>query len=227
MHKTVKKTFDFKEKITLPELVLPTVLPADAASLSALLHAVIASHRNANEMAHDYLSQAHARIAQGQAQVAQAQDRIDHLLEQIRLGRRRMFGASSEQSDSQGHLFNEAEALALGSTEEQDLAVIPEVKDPATPKTPADRKTPRGKRAPLPAELERVEVLHDVPESERLCPCGTPMVVIGQDVSEQLDIVPMQIRVLRHVRMRYGCPDSAHPPVTAKLPAQPLSLIHI
>ncbi len=222
MHKTVKKTFDFKEKITLPELVLPTVLPADAASLSALLHAVIASHRNANEMAHDYLSQAHARIAQGQAQVAQAQDRIDHLLEQIRLGRRRMFGASSEQSDSQGHLFNEAEALALGSTEEQDLAVIPEVKDPATPKTPADRKTPRGKRAPLPAELERIEVLHDVPESERTCPCGTPMVVIGQDVSEQLDIVPMQIRVLRHVRIRYGCPDIAHPPVTAKLPAQPL-----
>jgi transposase len=133
-----------------------------------------------------------------------------------------MFGSSSEQSDGQGHLFNEAEALALGSTEDQDLAVIPEVKDPATPKSPADRKTPRGKRAPLPTELERVEVLHDVPESERTCPCGTPMVVIGQDVSEQLDIVPMQIRVLRHVRMRYGCPDSAHPPVTAKLPAQPL-----
>ncbi|MEI8402572.1 MAG: IS66 family transposase [Alcaligenaceae bacterium] len=220
MHKTVKKTFDFKEKITLPELVLPTVLPADAASLSALLHAVIASHRNANEMAHDYLSQAHARIAQGQAQVAQAQDRIDHLLEQIRLGRRRMFGASSEQSDSQGHLFNEAEALALASTEEQDIAPIPEVKK--EPATGAGRKPPRGKRAPLPAELERVEVLHDVPESERTCPCGTPMVVIGQDVSEQLDIVPMQIRVLRHVRMRYGCPDSAHPPVTAKLPAQPL-----
>jgi hypothetical protein len=210
MHKTVKKTFDFKEKITLPELVLPTVLPADAASLSALLHAVIASHRNANEMAHDYLSQAHARIAQGQAQVAQAQDRIDHLLEQIRLGRRRMFGASSEQSDSQGHLFNEAEALALASTEEQDVAPIPEVKK--EPATGAGRKPPRGKRAPLPAELERVEVLHDVPESERLCPCGTPMVVIGQDVSEQLDIVPMQIRVLRHVRIRYGCPDSAHHP---------------
>lgn len=222
MHKTVKKTFDFKEEITLPDVVLPTVLPTDTASLVALLHSVVASHRSANEMLHGYLNQAQVWVAESKAQVAQAQGRVDLLLEQIVLARRRMFGASSEQSDGQGHLFNEAEALALGSTEDQDLAVIPEVKDPATPKTPADRKTPRGKRAPLPTELERVEVLHDVPESERLCPCGTPMVVIGQDVSEQLDIVPMQIRVLRHVRMRYGCPDSRHPPVTAKLPAQPL-----
>lgn len=222
MHKTVKTTFNFKEEITLPEVVLPTVLPTDTDSLVALLHSVVASHRSANEMLNGYLNQAQVWVAESKAQVAQAQGRVDLLLEQIVLARRRMFGASSEQSDGQGHLFNEAEALALGSTEEQDLAVIPEVKDPATPKPSPDRKTPRGKRAPLPTELERVEVLHDVPESERLCPCGTPMVVIGQDVSEQLDIVPMQIRVLRHVRMRYGCLDSAHPPVTAKLPAQPL-----
>ena len=222
MHKTVKTTFNFKEEITLPEVVLPTVLPTDTDSLVALLHSVVASHRSANEMLNGYLNQAQVWVAESKAQVVQAQGRVDLLLEQIVLARRRMFGASSEQSDGQGHLFNEAEALALGSTEEQDLAVIPEVKDPATPKTPADRKTPRGKRAPLPTELERVEVLHDVPESERTCPCGTPMVVIGQDVSEQLDIVPMQIRVLRHVRIRYGCPDSAHPPVIAKLPAQPL-----
>ena len=36
------------------------------------------------------------------------------------------------------------------------------------------------------------------------------MVVIGEDVSEQLDIVPMQIRVLRHIRKRYGCLGSVH-----------------
>lgn len=215
MHKTVKKTFDSKEKVTLPEVVLPTVLPTDAASLVALLHSVVASHKRANEMAHHHLLQTHKRLDD-------AQNRIDYLLEQILLGRRRMFGASSEQSDAQGYLFNEAEALALGSTEEQDVAVIPAAQDSVTLKTPADLKAPRGKRASLPAELKRVEVLHDVPESERTCPCGTTMVVIGQDVSEQLDIVPMQIRVLRHVRMRYGCPDSTHPPVSAKLPAQPL-----
>ena len=80
----------------------------------------------------------------------------------------------------------------------------------------------RGKRAPLAAELKRVDVVHDVPENERTCPRGTPMVEIGQDVSEQLDIVPMQVRVLRHIRKRYGCSLSAHAPVTAPLTPQPL-----
>src|SRR5471032_1012088 len=48
------------------------------------------------------------------------------------------------------------------------------------------------------------------------------MVEIGKDVSEQLDLVPMQVRVLRHIRKRYGCPGSTHAPVTAALPPQPL-----
>jgi transposase len=70
--------------------------------------------------------------------------------------------------------------------------------------------------------LPRIDVIHDVPELARTCACGTPMVEIGQDVSEQLDIVPMQVRVLRHIRKRYGCPTKQHAPVTATLPAQPL-----
>jgi hypothetical protein len=32
----------------------------------------------------------------------------------------------------------------------------------------------------------------------------------------------MQVRMLRHIRKRYGCPNSQHAPVTAALPAQPL-----
>jgi transposase len=170
MHKTVKKTLDFKEGITLPEVVLPTVLPTDTVSLVALLHSVVASHRSANEMLHGYLNQAQVWVAESKAQVAQAQGRVDRLLEQIVLTRRHMFGTSSEQSDGQGHLFNEAEALALGSTEEQDLAVIPVVKDSTAPKIPADRNPPRGKRAPLPSELEHVEVFTTCPSQSAFVP---------------------------------------------------------
>jgi transposase len=90
--------------------------------------------------------------------------------------------------------------------------------------TPADagKKKARGKRKPLPVELPRIDVVHDVPEAERTCACGTPMVEIGQDVSEQLDIVPMQVRVLRHIRKRYGCPKGDQAPLTARAPAQVL-----
>lgn len=136
--------------------------------------------------------------------------------------RHRQFGVSSEQLSGQGRLFDEAEALAAGTGEAQDIAPIPEPIPVAAAGVDKPDIKARGKRAPLPTELPRVEIVHEVPEAERTCACGTPMVVIGQETSEQLDIVPMQIRVLRHIRNTYGCPGSVHAPVTADLPAQPL-----
>ncbi|MET3119721.1 hypothetical protein AAKU64_003967, partial [Undibacterium sp. GrIS 1.8] len=32
--------------------------------------------------------------------------------------------------------------------------------------------------------FKRIDIVHDVPEKERTCPCGTPMVVIGEEISE-------------------------------------------
>ena len=181
---------------TLPEITLPAVLPTDVAGMTALLHSIIQAHDASNLKALNY---------------------INHLFEQFILARHRMFGPSSEQLSGQGRLFDEAEVLAEATTEAQDIAVIP-----SESTRPESKDKARGKRGPLPAELKRVEIVHDVPEAERTCLCGTPMVEIGCDVSEQLDIVPMQVRVLRHIRKRYGCPTSVHSPVTAPLPAQPL-----
>lgn len=195
MSEAAEKPSILPKGFTLPAITLPVVLPTDVAALTALLLA--------QQQAHD-------------ASHTKALDYINHLFEQFLLARRRMFGSSSEQLSEQGRLFDEAEALAVGTTAEQDIAPIPA---PATPEI--KDKPARGKRSPLPPELERVEIVHDVPESQRSC-CGTLMVVIGQDVSEQLDIVPMQVRVLRHIRLRYGCPTSTHAPVSATLPPQPL-----
>jgi len=152
-------------------------------------------------------------IASVSAKVA-SDEHITYLYEQIALMRRRLFGPSSE-SANQGRLFDEAEVLAATSTEAQDVAPLPA--QAQAPQTKA-----RGKRGPLPPELERVEIIHDVPEAERTCDCGTPMAVINRVVSEQLDIIPMQVRVLQHIRLVYGCQNSEHAPVTAALPPQPL-----
>lgn len=188
-------------ELALPEFALPAVLPHDRAALEALIQA--------QQQALDETR-------------AQAQRHIDFLYEQFVLYRHRLFGASSEQLPGQGWLFDEAEVLAardaaLAKAAEETQAANGAASDSAPPAHQA-----RGKRLPLPAELPRVDIVHEVPESERTCPCGTPMRVIGEEVSEQLDIVPMRIQVLRHIRKRYGCPDSAHAPVTAALPAQPL-----
>lgn len=60
-------------------------------------------------------------------------------------------------------------------------------------------------RKPLPEELSRVEVIHDIAEEEKVCACGAELERIGEEVSEKLDIIPADIRVIRHVRPKYSC----------------------
>ena len=86
---------------------------------------------------------------------------------------------------------------------------------------PAHARKKRG-RKPLPAALPRVEVVHELPQAERCCPHdGQALKVIGEETSEQLDIVPAKIQVIRHVRKRYAC-DCGQCIRTAPLPAQPI-----
>jgi len=205
MHSANLKFSFLPDKLTLPEVSLPSDLPVDLAALTLLMDAQRAAH------------QAAVNLLEGQFR-----NQLNRLIEQFILSRHRQFGVSSEQLSGQGRLFDEAELLATGTTEAQDLAIIPAESTAADNAADKSKAKARGKRAPLPAELPRVVILHDVPEADRFCPCGTPMVLMGQQISEQLDIVPMQIRVLQHVRNTYGCPVSEHAPVTAPVPVQPL-----
>src|SRR5690606_18314375 len=142
--------------------------------------------------------------------------RINVLEEYIRLHKHRQFGASSEQTPGQRELFNEAEAA---SHEDESSA------DPASAvDTRAANSLPRrrGHRKPLPAELPRVRIEHDIAEADKRCACGGERVCIGEETSEQLDIIPAQIRVLVQVRKQYGCRACAEGVVTAALPPQPI-----
>jgi len=119
--------------------------------------------------------------------------RIAVLEEQLKLLTHKRFGASSEKaSPDQLHLFNEAEATFEQSSEtvaaDADEATVPEHK----------RKKP-GCR-PLPADLPRVIVEHDLAEDQKTCPCGCHQKRIDQETSEQLDIIPPKAQVLQHVR---------------------------
>ena len=144
---------------------------------------------------------------------------VARIYEQLRLQRRQMFGSRSEANVGQYLLFNEAELAVAEAPDAPETAGLPAT-DADKGTTPAKPPKARGKRKPIPPELPRVTIVHELPESERLCPCGTPRVEIGRDVSEQLDIIPMQLRVLRHERVRYACPDKTTAPQTAPMPPQ-------
>jgi transposase len=72
---------------------------------------------------------------------------------------------------------------------------------------PAHERQKRGRKK-LSAELPRIEIVHDLPEDQKVCgTCeGTALKRIGEESSEQLDYVPAKVRVLKHIRPKYACP---------------------
>lgn len=65
--------------------------------------------------------------------------------------------------------------------------------------------------------------MHDLAEEEKICPHdGVVLTAIGEEISEQLDIEPAKVRVLRHVRRKYACPHCQQGVKTAALPRQPI-----
>jgi transposase len=94
---------------------------------------------------------------------------------------------------------------------------------PKRPPGDDDRPPPRRDlhgRTPLPDSLPRREVIHDLTEAEKACPCcGRPRPCIGTQAAEQLDLEPARLFVLRTVRKSYACPhcDSAAVPPEQRL----------
>jgi transposase len=75
-------------------------------------------------------------------------------------------------------------------------------------------------RAALPEHLERRDVLHDLTEAEKLCPCcGHVRVCIGTQTTEQLDLEPARFFVRRTLKKSYACQhcDVARVPAEQRL----------
>ena len=128
------------------------------------------------------------------------------LFEQFRLALERQFGPSTEkyQVDQKDLLINEAEVAVDEEDGDTDAA---DDDAAAEPTAPAKKRRSRGGRVALPPELPRVEVVHELPDNARHChEDGTALKVIGEEVSEELSVVPARIEVIRHVRRQYACP---------------------
>jgi transposase len=146
--------------------------------------------------------------------------RIEFLEERVRFLQKALFGRKSEKRppEIEGRrlgLFNEAEVLAEKPAATETL-VVPE----------HTRRTP--KRKPLPENLPRLEVVHDLDEEEKVCACGAKLCRIGEEVSEKLDIIPAKIQVIRHIRYKYACKTCQGVEgegATVKIAPPPLELI--
>ncbi len=143
-----------------------------------------------------------------QGELKFAQTKIAALNFEIARLKRWRFGQSSESLDAQAPLF---EAI-VADTALEDQAARDEQQ---RPKDQAPRR--RAVRQALPSALPRIEHRHELEDT--MCACGQPLVRIGEDVSEQLDCVPAQFFVHRHIRGKYAC-KCCQSIQAAALPAQ-------
>lgn len=185
-------------RIMLRSSPTPADLP-DYAALALALQAELTA-----------LAQSNRRLDQ---EVATLRAERDLYKERFLAQQRRLFAAKSEQrgTEQRDLFFNEAEAIA------QAAAYAP-VSAPT--RKPALSRAKRG-RKPLDPNLPREVVRHELPEAERVCARdGTPLREIGVDVSEQLDVIPAKVRVIRHERVKYACPCCAQGVRIAAAPAK-------
>ena len=139
------------------------------------------------------------RFVDMRTELSRERARAEHYWAQIEAFRRKVFGRSSEtwsaEERRQQSLFNEAEQIAAEPSGEPAETVA----------VAAHQRVKRGRR-PLPADLPREQIVHDIPEAEKVCGCGHALVRIGEESSEKLLIVPASWKVQRHVRPKYACP---------------------
>ena len=180
----------------------------------------IALLRNENERLKEQLAQTQAALAE----LEEARRRLESIIVDMR---REKFGAKSEKlRPDQYHLPLEDVEIAQGvldAAQEKAAAIIKGKSDSAV-------GTPNRNRGQLPAHLPRVERI--IEPKSTLCPCGCgEMAKIGEDVSERLDVIPAQLRVLVTRRPKYACRRcseavaQAHAPehvVPGGLPTEPL-----
>ncbi|PZR83831.1 MAG: IS66 family transposase [Stutzerimonas stutzeri] len=150
---------------------------------------------------HDEVERLKAELAQTQEALAQSEEARRRLESIVNDLQREKFGSRSEKlSAEQYHLPLEDVEIAQGvldAAHEKAQRIIEGRRDGAG-------TSHRRNRGHLPAHLPRVERI--IEPASRLCPCGCgEMARIGEDVSERLDVVPAQLRVLVTRRPKYAC----------------------
>jgi transposase len=177
-------------------------LPGDPAALRALLLSAWAER--------DALASKCDDVAAERDALASQNERLQHLLLKLK---RRQFGRKSEQLPEDQLLlaFEEIEATLAGNAAEAGK------QSPALSERRAKRR--RAGRGRLPAHLPRVEVVL-APEATACPCCRSPLVEIGVDASERLDVIPAQFRVLVTKRPKLACRACAGVVLQAPAPAR-------
>ena len=146
------------------------------------------------------------------------QEKIDEIVDlRFKLQKALMarFGRRTEKfSPHQLNLFDEA------APSEPD--VTQDIQHADEEITIASHTRKKSGRKPLPKHLPREQIVHDLRDEEKICACGHALHRIGEDISEKLEFIPAQVKVIQHVRCKYACRACEGAVIMAALPPQPI-----
>jgi len=176
------------------------------------------------------LASAHALIIAQRAALSEAQREAQHralLIEKLKYTIKKLRHERFGQSSERGAPLDQLE-LQLADLEED--AAEAEATEKIT--VPAFERC-KPARHPLPAHLPRERVVYPAPSVYPCCG-GTTLRKISEDVTETLELIPRQWKVIQHVREKFSCrtceaitqpPAPSHP--IARGRAGPQLLAHI
>ncbi len=151
------------------------------------------------------------KLSEQDTEIIHLKSKYQTILEQFQLAQKKQFGKSSEVSHNQLGLFNEAEEVSeVEAAPDQEKQMIG-----------GTRKKP--KRTPLPKDLPREIVVHDLSDADKVCfDCGHALHKMGEEKSEQLAFIPAQIKVIEHIRPKYSCRCCEQQGLSVKIKTAPM-----
>ena len=171
-------------------------LPSDLAAA----HALILTERTARSQSEARAARAEADLTHAQATASSADALIARLRLEIEKLRRTLYGARSERKDRLlDQLEMQLEDAEADATEDE---LAPERLTPSTIVRSFERRRPA--RKPFPEHLPRERIVIPAPET---CPCcgSAKLSKLGEDITETLEVVPRQWKVIKTVRERFSC----------------------
>lgn len=171
-------------------------LPSDLAAA----HALILAERAARMESQARAARAEATLSYAQATGSSAEALIARLRFEIEKLRRALYGVRSERKERLlDQLEMQLEDVEADAIEDELTA---ECAASSTVVQSFERRRPA--RKPFPEHLPRERVVIAAPDS---CPCcgSTKLSKLGEDVTETLEVVPRQWKVIQTVRERFSC----------------------
>src|SRR6516164_2265737 len=161
---------------------------------------MILAERAARVDAEARLADARPEAANAQAELSSTEAFISHLKLEIEKLRRTLYGTRSERKARlRDQMELQLEELEAAATEDELAA-----EKAARTQTVQSFQRKRPARKPFPAHLPRERVVIPAPES---CPCcgSTKLSKLGEDITETLEVVPRQWKVIQTVREKFSC----------------------